>query len=887
MTLLHRVASILSWIFRRSRAEAELDEELRSYIETSAAEKVRAGVVSNLQDARRLARIELGGVEQTKEHVRTERHGHLLDEVGRDLHYSLRMFVRQPGFTAVVLLTLALGIGFNTAIFSLIDALLLRSLPVKNPQELVLVNLRDRSSLDAGGDSLSYAMARALDEQRDIFSSAGGFTGMTFDAGAPGFVRRLHGGVVTGSFYETLGLQPAAGRLLTRDDDSPGAAPAAVISDSYWAREFGRSPSAIGQLIRLNGSSAVIVGVTPFGFSGATVGQIADVTVPVAALPAVKPSMAEVIGPGNSWLRVLARPAIGISAAGAAARLNAVWPSMANAVIAPQWPAARRKAVTESVFVFEPGATGWTFLRGIYERPLLVLMAVAGIVLLIACANVASLFLARATSRRREIAVRLAIGAGRARIVRQLLIEGATLSCAGAALGVLVAWAAARVVVDLMSTGPFDVVVNLAPNWHVLLFAAGLATLTGLVFGLAPAFQSRRTGPALAMKDDARTGTRPSKLLPWLATVQVALSLVLVAGAGLFVRTLANLQHVDSGFSADGVFVIDLERGQQPAPDQLLDVVRRVPGVLTAGIATHTPFDGSSWSEAIVPVGQPMPQNDNARIIGAGPGFLEALAIPLVSGRAFATKDTSDAPAVAVINERYATRYFPTQSPLGRHLVSTLMGQKADLEIVGVVKNTATSLRRQPPAIVYVPFAQFGSKQSPSLAVRAAGGSAVAEAIRSAVQAQLPNAPIEVHALASQLSGTIVQERLTATLAAGFGVLALVLSSVGLYGLLAYSVAQRSREIGIRMALGATGAGVVGDVLIGGIRVVGIGVLVGYPAAWAASRSVSSMLFGLQPADPSTMAAAIALLAGAGLLAAFVPARRASRVDPLVALRQE
>jgi predicted permease len=389
------------------------------------------------------------------------------------------------------------------------------------------------------------------------------------------------------------------------------------------------------------------------------------------------------------------------------------------------------------------------------------------------------------------------------------------------------------------------------------------------------------------MKDDARTGTRPSKLLPWLATVQVALSLVLVAGAGLFVRTLANLQHVDSGFSADGVFVIDLERGQQPAPDQLLDVVRRVPGVLTAGIATHTPFDGSSWSEAIVPVGQPMPQNDNARIIGAGPGFLEALAIPLVSGRAFATKDTSDAPAVAVINERYATRYFPTQSPLGRHLVSTLMGQKADLEIVGVVKNTATSLRRQPPAIVYVPFAQFGSKQSPSLAVRAAGGSAVAEAIRSAVQAQLPNAPIEVHALASQLSGTIVQERLTATLAAGFGVLALVLSSVGLYGLLAYSVAQRSREIGIRMALGATGAGVVGDVLIGGIRVVGIGVLVGYPAAWAASRSVSSMLFGLQPADPSTMAAAIALLAGAGLLAAFVPARRASRVDPLVALRQE
>lgn len=887
MTFLRRLASIVRWTFRRNRAEQRLDDELQTYIEMSAAEKMRDGVEPD--DARRLARMELGGAEQVKEHVRAERHGHLIDDMGRDLRYGLRMFVRAPGFSAVVVLTLALGIGANTAIFSLIDALMIQSLPVAKPQELLLVNLRERADLSTGGDSFSYSIVRALDEQHDVFSGVGGFSGLSFDVGAAGSMRRLLGGAVTGGFYQTLGIQPAAGRLLTHADDQPGAQPAVVISDSFWEREFGRSQAAIGQSLALNGTPVTIVGVTPQGFSGAIVGQVTELTIAVAVLPQVRPTMAEWLGPGNFWLRVLARPANGMSPKATAARLNAAWPGFADAVIATHWSAVRRKAVADSVFVLESGAAGWTYLREIYTKPLLILMAVAGVVLLIACANVASLFLARASVRQREIAVRLAIGAGRRRIIGQLLIEGALLSFAGAAAGIGVAWFSGRFLVQLISTGPFQVVFSLTPNWHMLAFSAMVACATGAVFGIAPAVHLRHTGPSLALRDDNRTSTRRSKLLPSLVTLQVALALVLVAGAGLFIRTLKNLQHVDPGFSTEGVFVANLERGQHPAPEQLLDVVRRIPGVRTASVTTHTPLDGSSWGEAIVPAGQPMPENDNARLIGTGPAFLETLQITLVAGRDFGDADVAGHTGVAIVNERYASSYFPNQNPVGRHLVSTLMGQGADLEIIGVVKNTtASGLRTPPPPIVYVSFAQFGRKLAPSLVIRVgSGGAQTAEAVRAALQAQLPNVPIGVVPLSNQINRTMVQERILATLASGFGVLALILSAVGLYGLLAYSVAQRSRELGIRMALGASSAGVVTLVLLSAFRLVAAGFVLGYPAAWAASQSIASMLFGLNPADPATMAGAMGVLVCAALIAAYFPARNASRVDPLIALRRD
>jgi putative ABC transport system permease protein len=887
MTLLHRLASVAGWLIHRKRAEQRLDDELQTFIDMSAAEKMRDGLPP--AEARRSAILELGGVEQTKERVRTYRHGGWLDEVGRDVRYACRMFVRNPGFTVVIVLTLALGIGANTAIFSLIDALMLRWLPVRNPQQLVQVTLHMPGARGPGGVSFSYAIVRALADQREIFTDVAGFSSFRFDVGAPGSVNRVPGAMVTGGYYETLGLDAEVGRLLTRADDEPGATLVAVISYGYWERQLARSPGAVGQTVRINGVPVTVVGVSPRGFVGADVGSIADITMAVAALPQVNPGAAPLLGPGNFWLRVLARPSAGVSIPQATARLNAVWAQISEPVIAPHWPASRRKAMADSVFQLSPGGTGWTYLREVYRKPLFVLMAVVSLVLLIACANVASLLLARASARQREIAVRLAIGAGRARIVRQLLIESTLLSLVGAAVGVGLAGVSGRFLVSLISTGPAQIAFDLTPNWRVLGFTSAVAIATGVLFGVAPALQTTAAGPSAALRENARVSGSRSRLLPALVSAQVALSLVLLAGAGLFVRTLHNLQNLDPGFSAEGVLLVDLEGRRTAVSRELLEDVQRLPGVVSTSLSTHTPLSGSVWSEPAVPAGQPIPERDNAYFIGAGSRFFETMQMHLLSGREFTDRDSADGPAVAVVNEAFAQRYLANQNPVGQHLSASVRGQRRDLEIVGLVKNTnAAGLRAAPPPTVYVAYAQLTGDFPTTLTVRATGPlGRVSSAIQQALQSKLPGAPIEVRPLSAQVEATIVQERMMATLAGGFGLLALTLACVGLYGLLAYSVAQRTKEIGIRMALGAQGTRVVALVLKGGARLVLIGVALGLPAAWAASRWVESMLFGLTPTDPAAIGGAILVLTTAAQLAAYLPARRASRVDPLVALRHE
>ncbi len=629
MALLHRLGSVLRWLVRRNTAEQGLDDELQAFIDISAADKQRDGVTA--AEARRLAILELGGVEQAKERVRTYRHGGMLDEIGRDVRYAFRMFRRNPGFAAIVVLTLALGIGANTAIFSLIDALMLRWLPVRSPQELVQVSLRPPGSSEPGGDSFSYAIVRALADRREIFTGVAGFSGFSLDIIAHGSVTRVPGAMVTGGYYETLGLNPVIGRLLSHDDDKPGAPLVAVASYGYWERQLARHPGAVGQTVQINGVPVTIVGVSPRGFVGANVGAIADITMAVAALPHVNPGAAPLLGPGNFWLRVLARPRPDVSIQQATARLNAVWPQIADPVIAPHWPASRRKAMADSVFHLRPGGTGWTYLREMYRKPLLVLMAVVGTVLLIACANVASLLLARAASRQKEIALRLAIGAGRGRIVRQLLIESTLLSLVGAAAGVGLAWVSSSFLVNLISTGPAELVVDLTPNWHVLGFTSAVAIVTGVFFGVAPAVQSTAVVPSAGLKEGARTIGARSRLLPTLVSAQVALSLVLLAGAGLFTRTLQNLEQLDPGFTAKGVLLVDLEGRRETAPPAMLDDIRRLPGVLSASLSTHTPLNGSVWSEPAMPAGQPLPERDNAYFIGAGPEFFTTLQIHLLS----------------------------------------------------------------------------------------------------------------------------------------------------------------------------------------------------------------------------------------------------------------
>jgi putative ABC transport system permease protein len=524
-----------------------------------------------------------------------------------------------------------------------------------------------------------------------------------------------------------------------------------------------------------------------------------------------------------------------------------------------------------------------------YVKPLFVLMAVVVLVLLIACANVASLLLAWASARQREIAVRLALGAGRGRIVRQLLIESALLSLIGAAFGIGLASLSGRFLLKMISTGPMLVVFDLTPNWHIVAFTSAVAVTTALIFGIAPALQTTAAGPSPGLREDVRMSGARSRLLPSLVSAQVALSLVLVVGAALFVRTLQNLQSLDPGFMSEGVLLANFEGRRTTVPRDLLDAARGVPGVVSASVSTHTPLSGSLWSEPAVPAGQPLPERDTALFVGAGPGFFTTMRIRLIAGREFSATDSAEGPAVAVVNERFAQRYFPNQNPVGQRLSAIVRGHRRDLEIVGLVANTnAAGLRAATPRTVYVAYAQLSGDFPTTLEVRATGSlGQVSSRLQQVLQSRIPNTAIDVRPLSAQVDATMVQERMLATLAGAFGLLALMLTCIGLYGLLAYSVVRRTKEIGIRMALGAQRTPVVLMVLKDAARLVVIGVALGLPAAWAASRGVASMLFGLTPTDPASIGGAIVLLTTAALTAAYLPARRASLVDPLTALRHE
>ncbi len=885
--MLKKCFSFARAVWGRSAFERDMDDEMRFHLEARTADLVRRGLAPGV--AARQARLEFGSVEKQKDEARAGAGLRVLDELRGDLRFAFRMFGANKGFTCTAVITLALGIGANAAMFSLFDALMLRWLPVPNPQTLLQV--KAQTDTGAGGETFSYAIVRALDDQKAIFTGVAGYagSGFRFRVGAPESASRVPAGVVTGSFFDTLGLNPVIGRLLTGDDDRPGAPLVAVASYGYWERQFARDPMLPGRAIAINGVPATIVGVSPRGFVGANVGAIADVTIAVAALPQVMPEEAPLLGPGNYWLRVLARTRPALSTAEAQARLATAWPHMAEVVTPPNWPAARKQEEVNTVLRLSPGGTGWTYLRDIYVRPLQVLMTVVAVVLLIACANVASLLLARASARQKEIAVRLAIGAGRGRIVRQLLVESALLSLAGGACGILLASFSGRLLLDALSTGPLAVKLDLTPNWHVLVFTAGIVMATALMFGLAPALQATASGPAASLKEEARTAPSRSRLLPGLVTAQVALSLVLLIGAGLFVRTLRNLQHLDAGFTREGVLLVDFEGKRPTLPADLFDEIRRVPGVLSASVSTHTPLSGSTWSEAVVPAGRPLPEKDDAVLVGAGAGFFATMRIPVVAGREFTDQDSASSPAVAIVNERFAQRTFPNENPVGQRLSTKLNGTPRELQIVGVVKNANTrSLRAAPPATVFVAYTQLPRDRASTLEIRAAGAlSDVTQDVRQTLQSRLPGVPIEVHPFAAQVDATIVQERMMATLASGFGLLALALASVGIYGLLAYGVARRTKEIGIHMALGAQRGKVIALVLKGARQSLLIGLAIGLPPAIGASRWVESMLFGLKPIDPVVMVAAVVLLAAVAHVAAYVPALRASRMDPLVALRHE
>ena len=874
----------------RQKREQDLERELRSHLELEADEARASGL--SAAEARHASLRAFGNPALVREDVREAWGWTFLDRLAQDAAYAWRGMTRSPAFTATAVLSLALGIGANTAIFTLIDAVILRQLPVRDPQTLVQLTMQGLAPEPV--ESFSYPLIRALADRREIFADLCGFAAYRFSVGQDGQLESTPGEWVTGGYYSTLGLQPQAGRLLAPADDRPGAPPVTVISDAYWQRKFARDPAAIGGQVLVEGKPVTIVGVSPAGFTGADVGATADLTLPLGVLPQIFSDRDYLVDASSWWLRVLARPRPLLSRAQVKARLAVVWRPVWESATPPNMTGARKRVARSTLDVIS-GATGFTDLRRQFRRPLLALMVVTGLLLLIACANVANLLLARAAGRQREMAIRLAIGAGRARILRQLLTEGLLLALLGATLGILLAWAGSRVLVDLLSSGQLHpLALDVAPDGRVLGFTAAAACATGIFFGLAPAFRATASGPGAALNQKVSAGG--SRFAAVLVVAQISLALLLLIGAGLFTGTLRNLDRLDAGFHGNGVLLVDANgsregyRGSRAKEfyERTLDKVEALPGVRSASFALITPLAGGGISQAVAVEKQPVIQQE-IHFNAISRRYFETLATPVLRGREFSRQDDAGAPAVAVVNQRFARQFLPPGDPLGRRL--RVGREEQEFTIVGVVRDSVyESLRLAAPPTVYVPLAQWAQPARPGVVfeVHAAGSVAqVAGNLRSLIQPLLPGSPVEVHALTQQVERALVRERLMATLASGFGVLGLVLAVVGLYGLLAYTVARRTGEIGIRMALGARRPQVAWMVVRNALALVSAGAALGAAAAALASRLVTSLLFGLTATDPLTMAAATAVLAAAAAFAALLPAWRAARVDPIEALRYE
>ena len=820
----------------------------------------------------------------------------MLETTLQDLRYGLRVLAANRSFTAMAVLSLALGIGANTAIFSLLYALLLRPLPVPNPGELVQVKI---TIAGKPSDSFSYPVIQALAERKDVFAALGGFSGNIFIVGPPSTTERTPGAWASGGFFQALQLTPAAGRLLMPEDDRPDAPLAAVISDAYWDRKFQRNPAAVGSTLLVEGLPVTVVGVTPPGFTGADVGQVADLTLPFQLMAHLSPNRQGLLQAGNQFNRIIARPARGLSAGQARARLKVIWPDMAQVSVNSRTPQKRREAMLASTLDLSAGGAGWTPLRSQYSKPLTVLMAISALVLLLACTNVANLLLARSAARRREFAIRLAIGAGRGRVMRQLLVESLLLSFLGAALGLFLAHYGSRLLLTQVSqTIQLDVGLNLA----VLEFALAAAVLTGFLFGTAPALRSSSADGATALRTASSAGQARGRLAGSLVTIQVALSFLLLIGAGLFVRTLHNLETVDPGFRHEGVLLADLD-GRRivhdgPAADarvtalfhDALDAVTAAHGVTAAAVSNFTPISGGYWSQAVQVQGQ-VSSEEGIIFFAVSPGFFPALSMPLRAGRDFTLHDDAVGPPVAIVNQEFVRRFLPGVNPVRQVISATDSRYWKNMEIVGVAGDShPDTLREDPRPCVYVPFFQ----QAPdrigygTFEVKAAGSlNAVASELSRTLSRVAPGAELGIRPFTAQVESSMRRERLMARLAGFFGILALVLAAVGLYGLLAYAVAQRTAEVGIRIALGAEPGAVVRMILARGMRPVAAGILIGLPAAWWATRFISTLLYGLKPFDPVTIAAATAMLTAVALVAGFIPARRAAKVDPMTSLRHD
>ncbi|HYL74383.1 MAG TPA: ABC transporter permease [Bryobacteraceae bacterium] len=830
----------------------------------------------------------------------------------QDFRFALRRWRNHPGFTAIALLSLALGIGANTSIFSLMDALMLRQLPVRQPEQLTLLSsgrmsgtLNSFPAEEAG--VYSQPFLDRVRQQNQVFSDVAGVESMRADVhgrfvGDNSESEPLKIRLVSGSYFALLGVGPAAGRVLTLgDDEKPGANPVAVMSYAFWQRRFSRDATAVGKAVTFNGASFTVIGVAAREFSGTIVDESPDLWIPLSMQAKVQPWLTDPRGNLMQTLWLIGRLKPGVSQAAAQTNANVVYQQWLHEVAGASPSPLRVEDMRKARIQLYPAATGSSDLRRQFSDPLRILMVLVGLVLLIACVNIANLLLAQATGRQREIAVRLALGADRRRLMGQLLSESLLLAFVGGALGVLIAWWGGQLMLVLVQNGPDKVPLEVGPNSHVLLFTFGLSLATGLFFGLAPALRMTRVDVAPSLKEGKGTVRSQSRSRFGQALVagQVALALFLMIGAGLFVRTLEKLEQTNTGFERSRTVLLQLDSDASNAKGPALvalrrrveDRIRALPGVQAVSYSMLTFNEGQwftvLWPDTVQHLESTAVRTDGNRV---GPQYFGALGVPIVMGRSFGPQDTPQSPPVAMVNEALAQKLYPGQSAIGRRLIRGLE-KPVSYEIVGVVKDAKyLSLREKTKPMFFVDTDQERIPDAYNdLVVRVQGPpEAFMSQIRAAIRGEDPNLAVwDMMTLGEAVERSLGREKLLAKLAGFFGALALLLASIGLYGVMAYSVSRRTNEIGIRMALGAQPGAVLGMVLRESVILVVVGFAVGIPAALACGRFVSSQLYGVAPNDVLTVATAAAILLAVALAASFLPARRAALLDPLTALREE
>ena len=890
--------------FTRGRWDDERARELEAHLAIETDDNIARGMSPDA--ARAAARRKLGNATLVREEIYQMNTVKLIDSAWRDLKYGARLLRLNPAFAIVAILSLALGVGANTAIFQLLDAVRIRTLPVKDAGELVEVRIADpvggRTGQFTGRrPSLTNPLWEQIRDRQQVFSEAFAWSAPTFDLTTGGEARYAQGLWVSGDFFKGLGVPALIGRTLTAADDRRGcASPPAVLSYAFWQREYAGSASVVGATITLDGHSFDIVGVTPASFFGVEVGRTFDVAVPLCAEPVSRGARTAMDKKDVWFLGAMGRLKSGIMLEQARAQLAAISPPIFQTTL-PDYRAEDATHYLQFKIGAYPGGTGISQLRRQYESPLWLLLATTGLVLLIACANLANLMLARATAREREIAVRLAIGASRGRIVRQLLAESLLIAAIGAGCGALLAQWLSRFLVEFLTTDNNRIFVELALDWRIFAFTAALGVVTCAIFGLVPAIRATGAAPGVAMKAGTRGSTDSRERFGMrraLVVAQVALSLVLVVGALLFVRSLRNLMTLDAGFRQDGILVVNLDMRRAGVPEErrtalFAEITSRlsaIPGVTSAAQVFIVPVSGSGWNNNIVINGKKYQDIVNFNLVSDG--YFRTMGTPLLAGRDFDGRDRPGPEKSAIVTELFAHKFFAGQDPIGQMFqVDEPPNRPRPLNrIVGVVKDTKyTDLREEFTPLVFFAAAQE-EKPDPFLQVvmrSTAPLTGITSQVTSVVGQTNAHIIVQFQTLPSMVRASLMRERLMATLSGFFGALAALIATIGLYGVMSYMVARRRNEIGIRMALGADRRDVVRLVMREAGVLLIAGVFVGTVLAIAAARTASTLLFGLHPGDPATLAMAAAGLGAIAMLASYLPALRASRLEPTEALREE